>query len=137
MWCCWIYNILADLASLLWIGRLRCQIERSSDPKHAGTDTFVIRVTDVLSPIEYVPPPSAKVEDSSKLLSAPREGELLLSNRDRDRGTVWSRTVTKKRQKMKEPSTALRAWRILLENEALTGSDTEHIYPKVDARKTP
>lgn len=128
MWCRWIYNLLADLASLLCIGRLRCQFERSSDPKHAGTDTFVIRVTDVLSPIKYVPPPSAKVEDSSKLLSAPREGELLLSNMDK--GTAWSHTVTNKQQKIKEPSVSVRAWRILSENEVLAGSDTEHVHPQ-------
>lgn len=85
---------------------------------HADADTFVIRVVEILSPIKYIPPPTAgegEDEDSSALQSAPQVGELLLvkkGGRSPSFFTVGKKTQTK--------SHSNRAWDVLLENEALT-----------------
>lgn len=130
---CQTHNSI-DLTSFSCLGRLRCRFERSPDSEHAGTETFVIRVVDVLSPMQYVPSPSAsKVqEDSPNLTSVPRLGELLPSRKEK--GIPWSHTVSKsKRDEGQEEQTMIsKVWDVLLENEAITLGNSDRSDPRTE-----
>ncbi|EIM83392.1 uncharacterized protein STEHIDRAFT_159972 [Stereum hirsutum FP-91666 SS1] len=103
---------------------LRCQFERSAAPKHAGTDTFVIRVLEISAPVRRLPIESDTASFSTYHLrvletpSRPEVGELLPLTR---KGTLWSRRVSsgeKKESKWKK------GWHVLLDNEMLKATSS-------------